>query len=119
MKIRLSRFGGFPILLSLAALAISASVAQISDIPPVKMGLWQTEVSTTMAGMENMPGGHAGAGAGNHSSVTQSCMTPETWKNDLEKFHQSQHSTDCNVTNLHVDSHGMLFDQTCSSPNGL
>ena len=28
-------------------------------------------------------------------------MTPETWKNDLEKFHQSQHSTDCNVTNVH------------------
>jgi len=115
MKIQLPRFGGIPILLSLAALALSAAVAQISDIPPVKMGLWQTEVTTTMAGMENMPMAHA---MGNHSSTTQSCMTPETWKSDLQKLNDSQHKSDCNVTNMHLDTHGMTFDETCTTPNG-
>jgi hypothetical protein len=113
MNIRRSP-GGIPLIaLALAASALAAvSLAQLPDTPPMKMGLWQTEVSTTMSGMENSPMAHAGA---NRTNVTQACMTPETWKKDLEDFHNHQKESDCTVSNQHMDPHGITFDETCAS----
>ena len=101
-----------PILLSFAALA-AAALAQTPDTPPIKMGLWQTEVNTTMAGMENMPQGRTGAAG--HRIVSQGCLTPDTWKSEMGKLNDEQHRAECKVTNLQQDSHGVSFDEGCTS----
>jgi hypothetical protein len=116
MKLRIAGIGVLPSSLALAALGATFVLhAQVADPPPVKMGLWQTEVNTTMVGMPNMPAGHA---SGDHKTVTQGCMTPETWKDNFQKFNQRQNDADCKTTNLHQDAHGISLDQSCNS-NGF
>jgi len=96
---------------ALAALLLGFAVeAQSPEPPPIKMGLWQTEVTTTISGMENMP-----AGRGDRTTVTQGCLTPESWQSDFAKFHQGQHDADCTMSNMHQDTHGVSFDEACAS----
>jgi hypothetical protein len=95
----------------LAASAASAAYAQSVETPPIKMGLWQTETSTSMAGTEN---GAGHEGDDKHTSVVQGCLTPETWKNEFQKI-QSEQSGNCSATNTHQDSHSLSFDETCKS----
>jgi len=115
MKQRIIRIGALPVFLTTAVVLAIALHAQTLETPPVKMGLWQTEVSTTFAGMANMPAGHA---MGDHKTTTQSCWTPETWKNSLEKFNDRQHADNCTVSNMNQSAHGISFDETCSSEGG-
>jgi hypothetical protein len=114
MNLRFRGICTFTLLLSLAVFSAARTAhAQMPDTPPIKMGLWQTEVTTTMAGMENTPmGGHMG---GDHKQITQSCMTPESWKNDLLKMREQQNK--CSMADLHLDAHGMSFAETCSDGN--
>lgn len=109
-----------PLLLSLAALSSAAAWAQdaaaspaLSEVPPVTMGLWQTETSATVTGVENTPMAGMAAALG-RSHVTQSCLTPEKWKSDIQGFNaRQQHS--CTLSNLHQDSHEISFDETCGA----
>jgi len=113
MKTRFARITTLSLLLSLAVFATVSTVsAQSVEAPPIKMGLWQTETSTAMAGMENMPAGQGGAGR--HTSVVQGCLTPETWKNEFQKI-QNEQSGNCTASNTHQDSHSLSFDETCKS----
>jgi hypothetical protein len=109
MNTRYAKIGAFLLLLTLFA-AIHPVQAQTIEPPPIKMGLWQMETSTSMTGMENAPMGRA---AGKHTTVTQGCLTPDSWKNDFEKM--SNPSSDCKLTNVHQDSHSITADMTCSS----
>ena len=77
-----------PLSLSLAAIAV-AGVAQISEVPPVTMGLWQTETSSTVTGLENTPMAGMAAALG-RAHVSQSCLTPEKWKSDIQGFNAKQ-----------------------------
>jgi Protein of unknown function (DUF3617) len=97
--------------LAVAALAVAA-LAQIAGPPPLKMGLWQTEVTSTVTGMPEMP---AGRGPIGRRTVTQGCLTPDTWKKGLEDFNRHQQDTDCKVTNMHEDSSGIALNETCTS----
>ncbi len=100
------------LLLALAALTAARS-ARAQDIapPPIKMGLWQNEFTTTMTGMENSPAGaHMG---GDRTSVNQSCLTPETWQRDLARMREQQ--AKCTRSNMHQDAHSIAFDETCST----
>jgi hypothetical protein len=112
MKNSFARRATLPILLCFTALA-AAAAAQTADTPPIKMGLWQTEVNSTIAGMENMPQGRAGTSG--HRTVSQGCLTPETWKSEMEKLSDEQHRAECKMSNLHQDSHGVSFDEGCTS----
>lgn len=113
------RFRGIcttPVLLVFALLVFAlfaAHSASAQDItpPPIKMGLWQNEATVTMTGMENSPMG--ARMAGNHTSVHQSCLTPETWQSDLAKMRE--HQAECTRTNLHQDAHSLTFDESCNS----
>jgi hypothetical protein len=96
--------------LSLSVTLTAAAFAQSPDTPPIKMGLWQTEVNTTIAGIENMPQGGAG-----HHTVSLGCLTPETWKSEMEKLSDEQHRAECKMSNLQEDSHGVSFDEGCTS----
>ena len=112
MNTRFARIGTLPLFLSLAAfVTVRGAHAQAVEAPPVKMGLWQTEASTTMPGMENMPAGHGG---GKHTTISQGCLTPETWKSDFQRI-QNPRDSSCKISNQHQDSHSLSFDETCTS----
>lgn len=107
MNLRIATFATLPLLASLASIA----AAQTLEPPPIKMGLWQSEVTTTMEGMPTMP---SGMGSG-HTIVTQGCLTPDTWKKDIQGMQQHMHNTNCTLSNFEQDSHHVSFDQACTS----
>ena len=99
-----------PILLSFAVLAVAA-VAQLSETPPVSMGLWQTETTSTVTGVENTPMAGMAAALG-RAHASQSCLTPEKWKSDIQGFNaRQQHS--CTLSNVHQDAQEISFDEVC------
>jgi Protein of unknown function (DUF3617) len=103
-------------LLALSALALAVSAgAQLSDVPPVNMGLWETQTSGTVSGVENTPmAGMASMFGRPH--VTQSCLTQESWKNDIQGMNSRQ-QRGCTLSNIHQDAHEVSFDQACM--NGM
>ncbi len=114
----------FSLLLSLATFAAASAPirsagqtqSQISEVPPVTMGLWQTETNSTVTGVENTPMAGMAAAMG-RAHVTQSCLTPEKWKSDIQGFNaRQQHG--CTLSNLHQDSHEVSFDEVCTSERG-
>lgn len=109
MKTRLMKLAAIPFAFC-SLVAIQSARAQPDQPPPVQMGLWQTESHTSMGGMANTP--MAGA-AGQHSSVVQGCMTPDTWKDGLQKM--SNPSSDCQMTSLHQDATSITADMKCNS----
>jgi hypothetical protein len=112
MNTRLIRFGALPLYLFLAMFAVCDSArAQSLDSPPIKMGLWQTDASTSISGMENVPTAHQGQ----RTTVTQGCLTPESWKSSVENMQKRAKSGDCKTTNMHQDAHSLSFDESCSS----
>jgi len=105
------------LLFSVALLAAAAyAQTQLSELPPVNMGLWQTETTSTVTGLENTPMA-AMASAIGRGHVTQSCLTPEKWKNDIQGINaRQQHG--CTLSNVHQDPHEVSFDQACTTGRG-
>jgi hypothetical protein len=117
MTIPFAKTGSSLLLLALAQFAAAAPAqAQLSEVPPVSMGLWQTETSSTVTGLENTPMAAMASTLG-RGHVTQSCLTSEKWKNDIQGFNaRQQHG--CTLSNVHQDSHEVSFDQVCESGRG-
>lgn len=115
--------------LILAALAIAlltitfvAGHAQ-SGPPPVKMGLWESSMTQTLTGLTLPPDVVAKMKAmgrpmpgGEHTTVTQSCVTPEEWQKNWGKLQNDQQN--CTRSNVVQNSHEMSFDITCKSAAG-
>ncbi len=99
MKTHLVLFAALPVLFWSTALAQNPATP-----PPIRMGLWQYEV--TMSGIPG-PGGP-------RMIVTQSCVTPETWTRSFQNPHPS---AQCTTTNLHQTAHSVTFDVACSQQN--
>jgi len=91
--------------------------------PPVKMGLWQNSITNTMAGIQLPPDvvaklqamGRPVPGAAPRTTVTQSCLTAESWQKSITDMQQKQN---CQVTNLHQSAAAMSGDMTCTMPEG-
>lgn len=114
MKLRLSTVATLPLLLSLAPLAS----AQTPEPPPVKMGLWQSESTTTVEGAAaNSPMAQAMT-RGGRTNVSQGCLTPETWKNEFQHMQQQQRDTNCTQSNFQQDAHHVSFDEKCGQQGG-
>jgi hypothetical protein len=114
-------FKALPLLLCLTA--ISSSLAQsapappaLSDVPPVTMGLWETQTSSTVTGVENTPMA-AMAAAISRPHVTQSCLTAEKWKSDIQGINARQ-QRGCTLSNVHQSSSEVSFDQVCTPEHG-
>jgi Protein of unknown function (DUF3617) len=110
-------------LLSMTLLGfLGSALAQTSE-PPVKMGLWQTKETSTMTGFQIPPDvaarlkamGRPVPGAEPQTVVSQSCLTPEKWK---DMFRHMQRNPDCQFTNEHQSSTGMSADMACKSADG-
>jgi hypothetical protein len=97
-----------PLLLSFAAPA-SAQVPNIAP-PPIKMGLWQSSVTLNSAAMGPV---------GGHPITNQSCYTPDSWKQSMQKMQSRQPTMNCTTSNMQQDSHKLSFDGQCSEPQGM
>lgn len=111
MNIPLARLASVPLLLILAASA--AAQTGSGSPPPIRMGLWESEVNVTMSGMP------MGDTSTVHASIHHSCMTSDSWKKSLENLHGSQTVPNCTTANMQQDAHKLSFDEDCSSEQGI
>src|ERR1700733_9807088 len=107
MKIRLA-LASVSLVLSFSAVA-SAQVPDIAP-PPIKMGLWQSSVTLTSTAM---------GPAGGHPITNQSCYTPDSWKQAMQKMQSRQPNMNCTTSNMQQDSHKLSFDGQCSANQGM
>ncbi|HEX4038501.1 MAG TPA: DUF3617 family protein [Acidobacteriaceae bacterium] len=93
--------------------AVAGAQIDTMSPPPVKMGLWQTTATMQMSGMPNMPSGMPGG----KPSVTQSCMTADSWQKGLTDMQQSvqRQKAQCTNVKLQHDGSKFTFDETCST----
>jgi hypothetical protein len=123
MKSSRLRLCSVTLLLCLTIPAVRATQAQanpapaaLSEVPPVTMGLWQSDTSSTVTGLENSPMARMAGMIGRPHSV-QSCLTPEQWKRDIQGFNaRQQHG--CALSNVHQDTHEVSLDEVCQSGSG-
>ena len=110
-----NQFAGQPtqaILLSFAilALAVRRRRATLRD-PTRQHGALANRNHSTVTGIENTPMAGMASALG-RAHVSQSCLTPEKWKSDIQGFNaRQQHS--CTLSNLHQDAHEISFDEAC------
>ena len=106
-----------------AVVALLPVMLPAQSVPPVKMGLWQGTTVTKMTGLSLPPEvvermkamGRSVPGAEPRTVETQSCLTPEKWK---ETFNQPQQNNRCQMTNLQQDAKGMSADMACQEDRG-
>lgn len=103
--------------------SVAVRAQSVPAPPPMKMGLWQNTITNTMSGLQLPPdvvaklqaAGRPVPGAAPTTTVTQSCMTPESWQNSFTDMQQKQN---CQITNLHQSATGMSGDMACTSGEG-
>jgi hypothetical protein len=97
-----------PLLLSFAAIA-SAQLPNIAP-PPIKMGLWQSSVTLNSKAM---------GPAGGHPISNQSCYTPDSWKQSMQKMQSRQPGMNCTTSNMQQDPRKLSFDGQCTADQGM
>jgi hypothetical protein len=89
--------------LSLAG-PVSAQTPALAP-PPFNMGLWREEVTTTITGID-------GVSPTPQKDVERFCISLDSWR----KYGlQAANSNRCTVSNLHQDTHGVSYNESCSS----
>jgi Protein of unknown function (DUF3617) len=123
---RKSTKGGLLFALALCCLAGAAAKAQdLPATPPVKMGLWESSITTTIGGITIPPDvaarleamGRQVPGSTPHTTITQSCMTQDEWTKSIERMNDSK-ETKCTYTNRSITSSKFSFDLSCASEHG-
>jgi hypothetical protein len=111
MNLRFAVSATLATLFSFAALASAQTITP----PPMKMGLWQTEVSVEMSAMPD------GASVPPRIVTTQTCMTPDTWKNSISNAQNRMRnaSLNCTTSNVEQDSHHYTADVQCTGQQGF
>jgi hypothetical protein len=111
-------------LISCAAQAQNpAPPAQSAAPPPVKMGLWQGTTTVKVSGFQVPPEvaekmkatGKPVPGTEPRTIETQSCLTPEKWKEMITKM---QDRENCKLTNVKQDATEMSADIACQTSGG-
>ena len=101
-------------LVALFSLATFAS-AQTVTPPPMKMGLWQSDVTVQMSGMPN------GVSVPPHAVTSQFCMTPNTWQDSLRNLQNRRPNmpVNCTTSNVQQDGHHYSADVQCTAQQGF
>ncbi|MGH9587304.1 MAG: DUF3617 domain-containing protein [Acidobacteriaceae bacterium] len=117
------RFSIYLILFCAATAGAQATTTPTTP-PPVKMGLWETSMTSQMSGFSLPPDVVAKLKAmgrsvpgGPHTTVSQGCLTPEEWQKDMADMNKPA-GNDCAITNRKVDSREISFDISCKSERG-
>lgn len=87
-----------------------ALMFQMPATPPMKMGLWESTMSTKMSGMDLPPG----MSMPNTNMKVRACMTPENYAKNLGA---SQRQKDCVRSNEVWAGNHYSFDMACKSGN--
>ncbi|HEX5236034.1 MAG TPA: DUF3617 domain-containing protein [Silvibacterium sp.] len=121
----LYRFSIFLIALCAASVAGAQTAATTTTPPPIKMGLWETSVTTQMEGLQLPPEVIARLKAmgkpipgDSHTNTTQGCMTPDEWQKNIEQMNQPK-DADCTYANRQSGGSKYGFDISCKSENGM
>lgn len=122
----LNRFQGFLLVLCAVATANAqtATVPTPTTPPPVKMGLWETTLTSKIGGMTLPPDvvarlqamGRPVPGAP-HTTVTHGCLTPAEWQKDMERMNKPNNA-DCDFSNQEASSSKYSFDISCKTRGG-
>ncbi|MBV8630835.1 MAG: DUF3617 domain-containing protein [Silvibacterium sp.] len=121
----IARIARISLLLALCCLAGALARAQdMPSTPPIKMGLWESTVTSTMSGITIPPEvaerlkamGRQVPGSTPHTVVTQGCMTPDEWTKTLERMNDKQ--SNCTYSNRTVTAQKISFDLSCASERG-
>ncbi len=103
MKTQFTAIGALLLFLPVADLAFAQTPAPAQ--PPIKMGLWQEEVITTISGID-------GVSPAPQKYTEQTCISPESWsKHGLTTVNANR----CVISNLHPGSHTLSYDQQCGA----
>ncbi|HTV05789.1 MAG TPA: DUF3617 domain-containing protein [Acidobacteriaceae bacterium] len=121
----LNRIQGCLLLVCVAGVAGAQTAVNPDTPPPVKMGLWETQVTSQIAGITLPPDviarlkqmGRPIPGEA-HTTVTQSCLTPEEWRKSLEGMNKPQNS-DCTIDKREVNEKKFSFDLSCKTERGM
>jgi hypothetical protein len=103
--------------------SLGVALAQTVEPPPIKMGLWQSTITSTISGIQIPPDVAARMKAMGRplptgqprTMVTQSCATPEKWK---DMFRDLRRQGQCQFRNEHLTSSSLTADLACKSPDG-
>ncbi|HEU4636565.1 MAG TPA: DUF3617 domain-containing protein [Edaphobacter sp.] len=103
--------------------AVSIPAAAVAQSAPIKMGLWHGKTVSTIKGLELPPDvvarlkamGRPVPGGEPTTTETESCLTPEKWREMLAgpRAHEN-----CSYSNMKSDSSGMSGDVECTSGRG-
>ena len=116
MKTRSVGKAALLVVIALASfLAAGASLAQNTEPPPIKMGLWQSETTSKMTGVENTPMARLGVP---QTHVNQACMTPEKWKDDFANMQSKSRMQNCQGSGIRQDGKKFTVDEVCQDQNG-
>jgi Protein of unknown function (DUF3617) len=105
--------------------AAAAASAQTATPPPVKMGLWETSVTSKMGGGMQLPPdvvarlqamGRPVPGAP-HTMVSQGCLTPAEWQKSMEHMNQPSNA-ECQYANQQSSGGKYSFDISCKTQRG-
>lgn len=120
----LNRLQGCLLMFCAVAAASAQTAAPPTAPPPVKMGLWETSVTSQMSGFQLPPDMVAKLQAmgrpvpgGPHTVVTQACLTVAQWQKDMEQMNKPRNS-DCTITRKESDAREFAFDISCKSERG-
>lgn len=108
-------------LLLLACTRAAAAQQPTLTPPPIKMGLWKTNSTTNIEGLQIPPEIAArmqamGKSLGNPQTInTLTCITPDKWQ---QMFNRQQRSQDCTYSNVQQSASGLSADITCTSSGG-
>ena len=94
--------------LLLGAILVGAAMMQMPSTPPVKMGLWESTVNTTV---KLPPGAPNFLGGGPRTTVMHVCFTPDSWAKGVGP---QQDQKSCVRSNEVYNPTGFSFDISCS-----
>lgn len=120
----LNRFQGCLLLICAAGVAGAQTAPTPATPPPVKMGLWETSVTSQISGFQLPPDviaklkqmGRPIPG-GPHTTVMHGCLTPEEWQKDMEDLNKPRNS-DCTITKREQTRTVYSYDVSCKTEEG-
>lgn len=115
------------ILLVITAVGVAGAQTKVNTNtpPPVKMGLWQTSVTSHLQGVhlppmvvEQLKQMNRPVPGEPQTTVTRSCLTPEQWRKSLEGVTRPPNSN-CTVDKHEVNERNFSFDISCKTGNEI
>ena len=120
----LRTLGGCLVVVCAVGVAGAQTAATRKTIPPVKMGLWETPVTSQLQGVhlppmevERLKEMSRPVPGEPQTTVTEACLTPDQWRKSLEGVSNPPNS-DCTIKKHEVNERNFSYDISCKSENG-